>query len=189
MATLPQSVPNLVSGLARPPRARGRRLLDELANRDASLAVPLSVAPELAAPGPHLSPLVRRWSVDLFAGLVVGLVTVTFSISCATLIFSGPLASLLPIGMVSAVIGDCVTAIVVARRSSLSFTIAGPDSHGSAVLGVMAASIAAAVADPAAAAATVLAAVALSSILTGLLLFTLGRLKVAHCVRFIPFPA
>jgi SulP family sulfate permease len=124
----------------------------------------------------------------VFAGLVVGLVTLTFSISCAALIYSGPLGPHLPIGIAAAVISACVTALVVAWRSSLPLAIAGPDSHGSAVLAVMAAGIAAAVASPEQAAPTVFVAVALSSALVGVALYALGKLRVGHSVRFIPFP-
>jgi SulP family sulfate permease len=81
-----------------------------------------------------------------------------------------------------------VTALVVAWRSSLPLAIAGPDSHGSAVLAVMAAGIVSSLADPDQAAATVLAMLVVSSVLTGVFLYTLGRLHVGHWVRFIPVP-
>src|SRR5262249_10977895 len=115
---------------------------------------------------------------DLLAGLVVALVTITFSISCAALIFSGPLAEYLPLGIACAVISACVTALVVAWRSSLPLAIAGPDSHGSAVLAVIAAGIASTIGDPDQTAATVFAVLAVSSVLTGLFLFALGWLRV-----------
>src|SRR5262249_32038515 len=103
----------------------------------------------------------------------------TFSISCAALVYSGPLAPSLPVGIATALIGACVTALVVAWRSSLPLAIAGPDSHGSAVLALMAAVVVAPGGSPGQAAATAL---------TGLLLFALGRLRVGAWVRFIPFP-
>jgi SulP family sulfate permease len=124
----------------------------------------------------------------LFAGLIVGLVTLTFSISCAALIFSGSLDNHLPLGIASAVISACVTALVVAWRSSLPLAIAGPDSHGSAVLAVMAAGVASSISDPDSAAATVFAMLVLGSTLTGVLLYTLGRMRVGNYVRFIPVP-
>jgi SulP family sulfate permease len=120
--------------------------------------------------------------------LVVGLVTLTFSISCAALVFSGPLAPYLPFGIASALVSASVTALVVAGRSSFRLAIAGPESHGSVVLAVMAAGIVSAVAHPDQAAPTVFAAVVLSSIFTGLVLYGLGWLRAGHAVRFIPFP-
>jgi SulP family sulfate permease len=176
------------------PQDRNRRLLDELAlsvgkevaPAGAPAAVPSRV--EAAVPKPAHPALARRLATDLFAGLIVGLVSLTFSISCAALIFSGPLADHLPLGIASAMISACVTAIVVAWRSSLPVAIAGPDSHGSAVLAIMAAGLATSLAGPEQAAATVLAVVVASSLLTGVFLYALGWLRVGHCVRFIPVP-
>jgi SulP family sulfate permease len=176
------------------PQDRNRRLLDELAlsvgkdvaAADAPAAVPSRVEPAVPKPAPPA--FVRRLAIDLFAGLIVGLVSLTFSISCAALIFSGPLADHLPLGIASAMSSACVTAIVVAWRSSLPVAIAGPDSHGSAVLAIMAAGLATSLASPEQAAATVLAVLVASSVLTGIFLYGLGWLRVGHCVRFIPVP-
>ncbi|HEY9607223.1 MAG TPA: hypothetical protein V6C85_36795 [Allocoleopsis sp.] len=63
---------------------------------------------------------------NLLAGLIVGLVTLIYSISCAALIFSGSLASFFAQGMVNALVGAIVVVVVVALRSPLPFTIAGP---------------------------------------------------------------
>jgi SulP family sulfate permease len=169
------------------PPDRSRRLLDELAGQPPGTA-PIVLAGAPRGSRPPQAPLLRRLAADLFAGLIVGLVTLTFSVSCAALVFSGPLAPSLPVAIASAVISASVTALVVAWRSSLRHAIAGPDSHGSALLAVMAAGIVGAVADPERAAPTVMAAVVLSSLFTGLFLYTLGRLRVGHAVRFIPFP-
>src|SRR5262249_55609561 len=95
---------------------------------------------------------------------------------------------LLPLGMASALISACVTALVVAWRSSLPLAVAGPDSHGSAVLAVMAAGIASSLADPDQAAATVLPVLVVSSVLTGAFLYALGRLRIGPWVRFVPVP-
>ena len=118
------------------PQDRNRRLLDELAQSSsegsarAATRLPDSAA---AAEPPDVQPTgSRSLATDLFAGMVVGVVTLTFSISCAALIFSGPLSELLPLGMASALISASMTALIVAWRSSLSVAIAGPDSHGSA---------------------------------------------------------
>src|SRR5262249_22616874 len=144
------------------PHDRHRRLLDELtqeAGKDSAQAgAPPAAAAGPAAAGQGQAPASgpRGRAADLVAGLVVRLVTLTFSISCAALVFSGPLAPHLPLGIASAVISACVTALVVAWRSSLPLAIAGPDSHGSAVLAVMAAGVASSLPDPDQAAATAL---------------------------------
>jgi SulP family sulfate permease len=81
-----------------------------------------------------------------------------------------------------------MTALIVAWRSSLSVAIAGPDSHGSAVLALMATGIASSLSDPEQVAATVLAVLLLSSVLTGAFLYALGRLRIGAWVRFVPVP-
>jgi SulP family sulfate permease len=171
------------------PQDRNRRLLDELARAADKDPAQAEVKPSVPA-GPGRAPVSgsRRLAADLFAGLVVGVVTLTFSISCAALVFSGPLARDLPLGIASAIVSASVTALVVAWRSSLPLAIAGPDSHGSAVLAIMAAGIASSLSDPDQAAATVLAVLVLSTVVTGVFLYALGRLRVGHYVRFIPVP-
>jgi SulP family sulfate permease len=176
------------------PQDRNRRLLDELA-REAGEEPPQAATlrkppagPATLSPGGAQGPWARRLAADLFAGLLVALVTLTFSLSCAALVFSGSLAEHFPLGIASAVISAGVTALVVAWRSSLPLAIAGPSSEGSSVLAIMAAGIASSLSDPAQVAATVLAVLVISSVLTGTFLYALGRMRVGHCVRFIPVP-
>jgi SulP family sulfate permease len=173
--------------MALTPRDRSRRLLDDLANEAGAPEAPAPVTPPAAAP-PGLPGQIRRLAADMFAGLLVAMVTLTFSVSCAALVYAGPLAPHLPVGIATALIGASITALVVAWRSSLPLAIAGPDSHGSAVLAVTAAGIVGAVSRPEQAAPTVLAAVALGTGLTGLVLYLLGKLRVGDWVRYIPFP-
>src|SRR5262249_58963685 len=82
---------------------------------------------------------------DLPAGAVAALVTLSYSISYAALIFSGSsLEPFLSSGLHAALIAATVQAMVVALTSSLPFAIAGPDSNATAILAVMAAGLAAA---------------------------------------------
>jgi len=128
---------------------------------------------------------------NLLAGGISGLVTLTYSMSYAALIFSGDLQSLLPLGIGCALIGAATIAVVAALTSSLPFTIAGPDSNSSAILAVMAAAIAGnflASGDPSQLASTIWLAIILSTVLTGICLFLLGRLRLGRFIRFIPYP-
>jgi hypothetical protein len=70
---------------------------------------------------------------DLFGGAVAGVVSVVYCVSYAAFIFSGPLAPWLGYGIAATFISTTVGALVVALRSSLPFTIAGPDSSTSVV--------------------------------------------------------
>src|SRR6201981_1213658 len=70
---------------------------------------------------------------DLFGGAVAGVVSVVYCVSYAAFIFSGPLAPWLGYGIAATFISTAIGASVVALRSSLPFTIAGPDSSTSVV--------------------------------------------------------
>ncbi|MDX2216754.1 MAG: SulP family inorganic anion transporter [Oculatellaceae cyanobacterium bins.114] len=128
---------------------------------------------------------------NIFAGTISGLVTLIYSISYAALVFSGDLAEYIPLGISCALISGTINAFWVALYSSLPFTIAGPDSNASAILSLMAAAIATSILSsnstdlvfP-----TVWLAIALSTVITGLCLFTLGRLRLGSFIRFIPYP-
>jgi SulP family sulfate permease len=170
--------------MSRTPQQQNKRLLDALAGGAEDNGAPSAPRPGSRPPGAAAVPPRHRLFADLFAGLVVGLVTVAFSVSCPALVFSGSLAGHLPLGIAAALVSACLTALVVAWCSSLPFAIAGPDSHGSAILALMAAALAASDANL----ATVLAAVVLCTLATGLFLYALGWLGCGHWVRFIPFP-
>src|SRR5215468_428742 len=70
---------------------------------------------------------------NLFAGAIAGVITIVYCVSYAAFIFSGPLAPWLSYGIAATFISTTVGALVVALRSSLPFTIAGPDSATSVV--------------------------------------------------------
>ena len=135
------------------------------------------------------SPL--QWLTNGFAGLLAGLVTVTYSISYAALIFSPPLSKGLPLGIQSALISALVLAIVVAIGSSFRFSIAGPDSNAAALLALMAGSILTSFPEgtpietilP-----TVWLTIALSAVASGIILAAMGYMKLGRLIRFVPYP-
>ena len=125
----------------------------------------------------------------VFAGVISGIVTLTYSVSYAALIFSGPLNQFFSVGISIALMSATLVAFFVALGSSFPFSIAGPDSNASAIIALMTASIVSALSNnievmlP-----TVIATIAISSIATGLVLFAIGKLKLGYFVRFIPYP-
>lgn len=139
--------------------------------------------------GPRLARVVP----DLAAGSVSALVTLSYSISYAALIFSGPtLEPFVAAGLHVALIAAAVVALVVALLSSVPFAIGGPDSNATAILAVMAASLtgtltAAGIAAEHAAAAVIWMLTA-SAVGTGLLVVTLGALRWGRLVRLLPYP-
>lgn len=127
---------------------------------------------------------------NFLAGLLAGVVTITYSLSYAVFIFSGGLSPYLAVGLLSALLGACVIALVVSFSSSLPFAIAGPDSNASALLALIAVSITQAI--PPTFSELVLPtlwmAIALCATITGVVLFVLGQLRLGRLIRFIPYP-
>jgi SulP family sulfate permease len=145
---------------------------------------------------------IRRWATDvrprhliqdLTAGSVSAVVTLSYSVSYAVLVFNGPqLEPFLPVGLQSALMAAAIVALVVALASSLPVAIGGPDSNATAVLAVMAASVATSLAarglPPEHVAAAVLLMLAVSAVLTGVAVALLGVLRWGRAVRFLPYP-
>ena len=127
---------------------------------------------------------------DLFGGAISGVVSVVYCVSYAAFIFSGPLAPWLGYGIAATFISTTIGASVVALRSSVPFTIAGPDSSTSVVTATL---VAAFVERLVANGATdhVLGStqflMALSSALVGILLCGLGLAGADRAIRFVEF--
>lgn len=125
------------------------------------------------------------------AGLVVGVIILTVSISLAALIFSGDLAPFLSRGIGLFLFSALVMSIVVSVLSSLpGVTIVPQDSPGAliAVGAVGIASVMAGSAAPEQIYFTVIAAIIISSLTTGVIFYLIGQFKLGNLVRFIPFP-
>ncbi len=138
--------------------------------------------------------LERRWGLagrtcnpkDVICGLISPIVIITSTVGYAALIFSGPLAGALPVGIGYALIGAGVMAILYAASGAMPYAIAGPDSKLAAVLATLAAIIAADGQPDAQ--SRVLVALLAGTFITGLALYLFGRLKTGRWIRFIPFP-
>jgi SulP family sulfate permease len=125
------------------------------------------------------------------AGGLIALVTLTYTMSYAALIFSGGLAPAYPTGLACLLVGCAVAGVATALRSSIPFAVSAPDSNVVAILAVAMAPLPgqlAAGSEPAALAATALMAVVLLSLGTGLALGLLGLLRAGRLVRFVPYP-
>jgi SulP family sulfate permease len=129
---------------------------------------------------------------DAMAGAISAVVQIAYCISFAALIFTGDLAGGFPLGLAGLIMGTVVTCVVIALTSTFSPVIGGPDSPAVAVMGVLAASIAAALAAKGASTPTiiinVLVALSVSTLLTGILLYGVGALRLGQWLRFIPYP-
>ncbi len=128
---------------------------------------------------------------DFVSGLVTPIVIITATLSYAAMIFSGPLASNLPLGIGYGLVSASIMTIVYALGSSMPFAIAGPDSKPVAVLATLAALIAADVArrgHPQDAPATVVFVLIAGTLITGVTLYLFGLFKAGRWIRFVPYP-
>jgi SulP family sulfate permease len=138
-----------------------------------------------------LGPKVRRALNDILGGSAASVLSITFGLSYALLIFAGPLAPYLSYGVAASFITSAVLAAGLALGSSLPFAIAGPDSSTAAVSGILAASLAERLvaADPSAPLlAPVLITLSLATIATGIVLCCFGVTRMGRAIRYVPYP-
>src|ERR1700722_16429285 len=132
----------------------------------------------------------RTGLTDVFAGTSCSLLPITYSLSYAALIFSGPLDHFLSYGIAVTFMSAAVGGAFVALRSSLPFAVAGPDSSISVVIAALVFSVlqrVAAGSDTDLLAAAIIA-MALATALTGLLMCVLGFTHAGRAIRFLPYP-
>ena len=131
------------------------------------------------------------WLTGLLAGLIVGIVVVIVAISFAVLIFAGKLAPFAPQGISLALFTAVVMAGLIALTSSFRGMVATPQDVPAAITALIAASVAARLPTDAGAPevfATAVAAIALTSLSTGLFFLALGFFKLGGLSRYIPYP-
>lgn len=115
---------------------------------------------------------------------------VTTAISVAALVFSGPLAAYLSVGIGLYLVGTAVGGVLVAAGSGFKAVIAGPRSGQAPIVASLAAGVALAMqGQPGEAiAATAIAAILAATIFISVILFGLGWAKLGGMVRYIPYP-
>ena len=124
---------------------------------------------------------------SVFAAVVLSILIVTYAVSLAAFIFSGPFLPYLPAGTGMLLIGTCVGALVIALGSSVPGVIASPKGNVCAILALMGSAIAVQI-GPDQGFATLAAGGLLATLLTGLLLTVLGYLRLGNLFRFVPYP-
>lgn len=143
----------------------------------------------MKAPAPAPKPLFP----NLVAAALSAVLALAYAGGFGALVFSGPLEPFVGRAVLAALVGSILVLPMLAWRSSFYFSLGGPDSNSTAILGFILASIAsdAARALPASAeqlAPTALMFVCVSAIGCGLVLYALGALRWGRYVRFIPHP-
>ena len=129
---------------------------------------------------------------DVAAGAVSTLVMLCYAMSLGTMIFSADLARYAMLGVPTALVSCVVTALVIALTSSMRLNIGGPDSNAAAFLAGVATGVASSVradgGSPQTLILTVLIAIALCSVVTGIVLYAIGSSKRSRSLQFLPYP-
>lgn len=147
--------------------------------------------PARASTSASLGPDLRARLYDVFGGGVASILTITYGLSYAVLIFSGPLAPLLPYGIAATFISCSVAAAVLALGSTFPFAVAGPDSSTAAVSAILAATMAEHLIqnDPSAPLlGPVLVTLSGATVVTGFVLCGFGMSRLGRAIRYVPYP-
>ena len=126
---------------------------------------------------------------DLVSGAISALVTVSYSLSFAAMIFAGDLSGHLGDGVRMALMSAGLTVIFVALMSPFYFAIAGPDSRSAAVQSAMAAMLVKELKNLGPGVDTtahIMFALALSTMATGFALYVLGKLRMGRWDSLCP---
>ena len=135
--------------------------------------------------------MLRARVQDLSAGAICSVLSIAYSLSYATLIFTGPLSPWLGYGMAVMLLSASIGALVIGLRSSLPFAIAGPDSSTSAVTAAFTTAFITEIGTGGGGADLLqhaIVAIALSTALTGTVLIILGVRRAGRAIRFVPYP-
>ena len=123
----------------------------------------------------------------LLPGVVAGLINISYAIAFSTIIFSGDLASYLPIGIGIGLFSAAVVAMTTALLSSVRGTITIVQE---VPVFLLALAVRGFIGDLSAAERlpTVLVLLASTSLLVGTVTFLLGQFRWGNWIRFIPYP-
>lgn len=126
----------------------------------------------------------------LLSGLIIGILALTIAAAYASLLYRGAAAEQVGFGFKLLLLGTAASAVWISGRSRLPGLISGPDESGTVALASLTGGIAAATAagNSGTAALNVAATIGAASILTGLLFFLVGRLRLGNLIRYIPYP-
>jgi sulfate permease, SulP family len=128
---------------------------------------------------------------SLTVGLVTGIINAIVAISLAVLIFTGDLAGFVPNGIGLFLVSSSIAIILIGLFSSFPGTLSGIQDGPAAILAVVVANLVRTLPSSATLEErfiTGIVAIALTSLLTGLLFILMGHFKLGALVRFLPYP-
>jgi sulfate permease, SulP family len=121
------------------------------------------------------------------AGVVAGLMTVVVVLSLTSLVFSGPLASSLPVASVLVLGVAAVMNVILSRASSGPGSVMVPQDVTAAILATaLGAAVVGLATDEAL--STALVIIGFSSALTAVVMLVLGWFHLGSLIRYIPYP-
>lgn len=124
---------------------------------------------------------------EIVAGLVVGLVAISFYISCAALLFQGELEQYMPTAIGIALAGGGILSLINAWKSSIALSSVGPEPATIPVIAGLTTAISIQLSGPEAFATTVMA-ITLCGIAIGATWYLLGYFGAGNLIRYIPYP-
>jgi SulP family sulfate permease len=127
---------------------------------------------------------------NLTAATIFGILNTSFAVSYASLIFSATCPSYFVVAVALFLVAGCLVSIIICSLSSYAGAIAMIQDVPVAISGLIAISLSAMLqgANPDMLFANIFAAIALSTLLTGIAFLLLGYFKLGNLVRFIPYP-
>jgi len=139
--------------------------------------------------GPFASPG-RSLIASAMIGLIAGIDNLGNGLAIAALLFTGPLAAGLGAGVGVVLLSAAILALLVALRSTQPNSVALVQETGVAILASTVATMAAGLEDAPEGVriATAFAILGGSTLVTGLLFWSVGRLRLGRLVRFFPYP-
>ncbi len=130
----------------------------------------------------------ERLVQDFLTGLVAGFLEIVLALSLASLIFSGEIKSYLAMGVGITLTTAIVHTIVVSLFTRSPRFISSVQDNSSVLIGIITGSIVATNSGQDNLLATVLVAIFTATAVTGLFIFLIGRFKLGHLARFVPYP-
>src|SRR5947208_392733 len=127
---------------------------------------------------------------DVAAGLVTSTVSLAYCFSFGALIFAGQLQPFLGQGVAVALICSGAVGLVIALKSGFQVSVSGPEGNTAALIAAMMSALSPllTVLPGDGALYLALAALAVVTVVTGLVLFLLGHNRLGRLARFIPYP-
>lgn len=131
---------------------------------------------------------VSRLLPNITAGLVIGFIEVIFSVSIASLIFSGPLKPYLPRGIAVVLVTSTLCMLISAIFARVDEVISGLQENPAVLLTITVASLGGVLAGGPDLLPTVLMLILVTTMLTGLFMLVLGIFRLGGLMRYIPYP-